>query len=50
MINGTELTYEDFIEEYKNKNNKDRNVEIIDPSSDEVTEIIEEDFKKMIEG
>lgn len=45
---GTELKYEDFIEEYLEENNKGGSVEIIDLETDEVTEISEEDFKEMI--
>lgn len=47
MVNGTELTYKEFLEEYRNENNKDKSIEIIDPKTNEVIELTEEEFKEM---
>lgn len=47
-MNGTEMNYEDFIEEYKDENNNGGSVEMIDLKTDEVTELSEEDFKELI--
>ena len=43
---GTELDLKDFILEYKNENNEDKTVEIIDPVTEEVRILSEEEFKK----
>lgn len=47
-ILGTELTKEEFEEEYHNQLDEKGNVEIIDLETNEVTEISEEEFKEMI--
>lgn len=43
---GTELDLKDFILEYQNENNEDKTVEIIDPVTEEVRILSEEEFKK----
>lgn len=43
---GTEMNFEDFIEEYKNDNNTDKSIEIIDPVSEEIVELNESEFKE----
>lgn len=47
-ILGTELTKEEFKEEYNNQLEEKGNVEIIDLETNEVSEISEEDFKEII--
>lgn len=43
---GTELDLKDFLLEYKNESNEDKTVEIIDPVTEEVRTLSEEEFKK----
>ena len=45
---GTNLSYKEFIEEYKDENNKDKSVEIVNPNSNKVTEMTEEKFIEFI--
>ena len=45
---GTEISFDDFIEEYKDENNNGGTVELVDLITSEVTEISEEDFKEII--
>ena len=45
---GTEISFDDFIEEYKDENNNGGTVELVDLITSEVTEISEEDFKDII--
>ena len=47
-ILGTELTKEEFEEEYNNQLEEKGNVETIDLETNEVTEISEEEFTKNI--
>lgn len=48
MINGTEITYKEFLDEYRDENNKDKTVEIVNPDTNKITELSQEEFKEMI--
>ena len=45
-ILGSHFDLKDFILEYQNENNEDKTVEIIDPVTEEVRILSEEEFKK----
>lgn len=45
---GSEMKFEDFIKEYESDNTEDKTVELIDPITEEVIILSEDEFKKYI--
>lgn len=46
---GTEMSFDDFIKEYKDINNNGGSVEVIDITTDEVIELSESEFNNIIQ-
>lgn len=45
---GTEMSFDDFVKEYREENNEDMTVELIDPDSNEVTTLTKEEFEEYL--